>query len=164
MFLRPAGLVFLLSCVLAFMMLNHVSGQLPERVASHFGAGGAADGWMTRGGYLRTFAWIVAGTSALFAACAWFTPRIPSGGVNLPERDYWLAPERRGQTNRRIQDYLLGMAAATNVLYLAMLQLTVVANAMAEPRLGPAFWVTMAVYMGFVLVWTVRWVLARRRP
>ncbi len=164
MFLRPAGLVFLLSCVLSFMMLNHVSGALPERVASHFGAGGTADGWMTRDGFVRFFAWLVAGTSALFAALAWLSPRIPSGGGNLPDRDYWLAPERRPETNRRIRDYLLAMAAATNMLYLAMLQLTVVANAMQEPRLGSSFWVTMALYMGFVLAWTVRWLLAWRRP
>lgn len=34
------------------VLLLVTSGALPERVASHFGPGGKADGWMSRNGYL----------------------------------------------------------------------------------------------------------------
>src|ERR1700687_3826058 len=71
-------------------------GQLPPRVASHFGAAGQTNAWMSRDGYARFFL----GFGTLFpmfivASIAWL-PHVMSRGVKLPNRDYWLPPARHG--------------------------------------------------------------------
>ncbi len=45
-------LLFALTLVIAPALIFATSGALPERVATHFGMGGAANGWMSREGYL----------------------------------------------------------------------------------------------------------------
>src|ERR1700682_6716418 len=83
-----AGLAFIVGTI----------GQLPPRVASHFGAAGQTNAWMSRDGY----ALFILGFGTLFpmfivASIAWL-PHVMSRGVKLPNRDYWLAPARRGET------------------------------------------------------------------
>lgn len=42
---------FLYSAFVVLLLLTNA--QLPEQVASHFGAGGTADGWISRGAHVR---------------------------------------------------------------------------------------------------------------
>ena len=49
---RIAWLVFALCLAVATTFIVTTTGALPERVASHFGPGNAANGFMTRSGYL----------------------------------------------------------------------------------------------------------------
>ena len=49
---RIACLLFALLLIVVGAFIVATTGQLPDRVASHFGAGNLANGWMTRGGYL----------------------------------------------------------------------------------------------------------------
>ena len=66
--------------------------QLPPIVATHFGAGGVADGWMSRDGY-TIFAMLLTLLLPLvvFASVGWLPYRFERF-VNLPHRDVWLAP------------------------------------------------------------------------
>ncbi len=157
MFRRLAGQVFLLSLVLALMVLNHAGDELPSRVASHYGADGTADGWMDRDAFVRLFALLVGGLSALWLVWAWLAPRLPAAALNLSHRDFWLAPERRAVTVRRFRDLMLAIGAVTNLFFCGLLQLTVVANRLPEPRLSAWFWVLTVVYLGFVAGWVVWW-------
>jgi serine/threonine-protein kinase len=72
--------------------------QLPDRVATHFGAGGEPNGWMTRTGHVQftlLFGLLVpAFVIGIFATMRYFG----DGWINVPHKDYWLAPERREQT------------------------------------------------------------------
>ena len=76
--------------------------QMPERMASHFAADGRANGWQSREAFFVLML-LVASTSAIVAFLA---PRQiaarSNARINLPHRDYWLAPERREQTMRFI--------------------------------------------------------------
>ncbi|MDD5720454.1 MAG: DUF1648 domain-containing protein [Candidatus Krumholzibacteria bacterium] len=137
MFGRPAGLVFLLSLVPAAMALNQAGGELPERVASHFGITGAADGWSSRSSFLTVVGAVIAGTSLLLAGIGWLLPRLPFSLVSIPHPDYWLAPERRAGSWLLIQDFLLVVAAATNLFFVLLLRETVIANRLPQPHLVP---------------------------
>lgn len=81
--------------------------QLPERVASHFDLRGQADGWSSARGMLALHAGLALGPCGLFAAIAGLLGRAPDAWINLPHRDYWLAPERRARTLSRIVRLLL---------------------------------------------------------
>ena len=78
-----------------FVMLT--SASLPPVVASHFVAGGAANGFTPRDIYVKLMLGLVIGLPLLTALMG-ITSRIPARFVNLPHRDYWLAPERVDET------------------------------------------------------------------
>jgi uncharacterized membrane protein len=86
-------------CVLGFIgCLFGTASQLPERLASHFGANGQADGWMSRSGYLTFIAAIGLALPLLIAGVFYAMRFFPDRAFNLPHREYWLAPERRLET------------------------------------------------------------------
>jgi uncharacterized membrane protein len=92
--------VFLL--LSGLLMMAYYYPQMPQRMASHFAADGRANGWQSREGF---FVLMLLVTSASAVVC-FLAPRQiaaqPSARINLPNRDYWLAPERREETMRFI--------------------------------------------------------------
>jgi hypothetical protein len=112
--------------------------DLPEAVASSFGAGGAAHGFMSRRGYGVFFASFSALLPlALVAAFTWL-PRRFTRFVNVPQREVWLAPEFRAVLFWRL-DFAGYFVAGSAALFLAGMQaLLVEANSHAPPRLAQA--------------------------
>jgi hypothetical protein len=142
------------------------SGSLPERVATHFGGGGDANGWMTRAGY-RVF--MLAFAVGLPSALVWFVgwlPRIAPTMVNLPNRDYWLGP---GQRDASLA-FMARMACwfgCQKVTYMAAIHWSILrANAMAAPRLGNTeFFIILGSFLLAVGLWSFRMIRRfRRRP
>jgi len=89
---------------IAFVWLS--SRSLPPLVASHFGASGAANGFMPR----SVYTWFMTGIIAVVPSLLVFLPNLtmsrPGARFNLPNKNYWLAPERRQET----VEYLCGTA------------------------------------------------------
>src|SRR5207237_1170658 len=78
--------------------LAYSAGELPERVATHFDASGQPNGWMSRHGHI-IFIMLLGLALPLLVAGSFFCLRFfPGRGINLPHREYWLAPERRAGT------------------------------------------------------------------
>ena len=90
--------------VLGFLYLAFVAAlaltadQLPERVATHFDHLGHPNGWMSRSTHLTFIAGIGLGLPVVIAGICFAMRYMPASSFNLPNRDYWLAPERRAQT------------------------------------------------------------------
>jgi hypothetical protein len=79
------------------------ASQLPDHVATHFNGSGEPNGWMSRPANQR-FMLVFGFAFPLFVVLLCYLARFLSSGlVNLPRRDYWLAPERRKGTS----DYLV---------------------------------------------------------
>ncbi|HET7585854.1 MAG TPA: DUF1648 domain-containing protein [Gemmatimonadaceae bacterium] len=68
--------------------------SLPSVVASHFGAGGVADGFMPRDTYIMFMSVVSLGVPLTVGVLLRQLRRIPVSLINIPNRDYWLAPER----------------------------------------------------------------------
>jgi hypothetical protein len=86
----------ILAAALAFVLLS--GNALPPQVASHFRAGGGADGYMPRSLYLALMAGLTTGLPMLIVFLQGLVRFIPLKFINLPHRDYWLAPARRNAT------------------------------------------------------------------
>jgi uncharacterized membrane protein len=89
--------------ILVFLLIvAYYYPQMPHRMASHFAADGRANGWQSREAFFVLML-LVTSTSAIVGFLA---PRQiaakSNARINLPHRDYWLAPERRDQTMRFI--------------------------------------------------------------
>src|SRR5258708_5863669 len=89
--------------------------QLPESVATHFGAGGPPNGLMSRAQPLRFT--LVMGTAlpAFVLGVFAFMRNRPGRMLNIPHKDHWLAPERREATFDFVQScgyWLAGLLVA----------------------------------------------------
>lgn len=88
--------------VVCLLMMAYYYPQVPQRMASHFAADGRANGWQSR----EAFFVLIILVSASSAVVCFLAPRQiaarANAKINLPNRDYWLAPERREETMRFI--------------------------------------------------------------
>jgi Na+/proline symporter len=102
--------------------------RLPERVATHFNAAGEANGWMSRDGQTAWHIGAVLFIAGLLEGIAWLSPRLPAQYINLPHRDYWLAPERRAATQAWLAGLTLGLGCAIILFFIGLFHLVYRAN------------------------------------
>lgn len=85
-----------LAFVMAMVAFIWASGApMPDVIASHFDGSGLANGFMSRGGYLGLMTAVV---TLLPLGTVWLPHRLDHSsaqGLSLPNKAYWMAPERR---------------------------------------------------------------------
>ncbi len=143
----------------AFVWLS--SSGLPPVVAAHFGAGGAANGFMTRAGYTRFMMAFVIGLPAFMVLVTWFAVGNARARLNLPNRDHWLAPERRAATVAFLRTGILwfGVLLVTFLCYAH--GLVVLANEVQPPELPESWFIGGLVVFFLVLFIAARTFLRR---
>jgi uncharacterized membrane protein len=105
-----------------------VWAELPRRMASHFGPSGAADGFMSRDRFLMVMALVSGVPVLLCAALPALIRHVPSEAINMPNRDYWLSPERRERSLSRLSFWLEWLAVPIAALLVLVVDLTLRAN------------------------------------
>ena len=129
---------------------------LPQRVATHFGAAGLPNGFMTRGTYLAFMAGVVAGMPTLLSAIIGAAIRRSPACINIPHRDYWLAPARREATVDYLLRHTARLAAGVALFALALHFVLIHANALSPPRLEASYmWGLLAGALGGVAFWII---------
>jgi uncharacterized membrane protein len=93
---------------------------LPERMASHFDMSNRADGWMDRGPLLIVMSGVPLFMVALFVGLPLVIRRLPDSMINMPNKEYWLAPARREQSLADMNAALMAIGCATLVLLLVI--------------------------------------------
>ena len=134
---RHVSMVVLLAVIAVFVgTLFYAAAELPDQVASHFGWHGQPDGWMSKQAEVILFAIIGLGVPA-FIMGLWYAVRfLPNGPINLPHKDYWLAPERRTETTTYMFRHSVWFASMM-IAFLSWVHLLVVfANQQPSPRLS----------------------------
>jgi uncharacterized membrane protein len=111
---------------------------LPDRVASHFGPAGTANGWMTKSQFLLTYAIVLL---PAFAVEFWLPRRVARTGgdrLRLPNKEYWLAPERRSETFAYFEKFFAWYGCALLGLEVFAMGLAMRANLKNPPQLPTA--------------------------
>jgi uncharacterized membrane protein len=102
--------------------------RLPPLMASHFGASGLPNGWMSRDEFFGFMALVAGGTGLLFATLGLLLRFIPVNLINMPNRDYWLAPDRRAATLRRMAAWMAWFGVGMSAFLAFVTELTLRAN------------------------------------
>src|SRR5687767_14071272 len=102
------GRVLLIVLVATGGFVLFTGNGLPEVVASHFGAGGAANGAMGKGAYTVFMLVMVIGVPLLVAGSTLLVRKLPPQLVNLPNKRHWLAPERRAESLEALGSLTMG--------------------------------------------------------
>ncbi len=150
---------------LAAAFVFATGSSLPPVVASHFVAGGAANGFMSRGAYLRFTITLLIGLPLLIAFLSSITSIVPARLINLPNRDYWLAPERQANTFSYLRKHSARLGVILAIFVCFVHWLVIQANTHSPPLFPErAFIIGMAVFLVGVVIWLGGLIAHFRRP
>lgn len=158
--MRPSRAVIFLLIALALLQAAYFGSRLPDPVVSKFNAAGQPSDWMSRGGFLAFNLVMLIGMGALFLALPSLISRVPNEWINMPNKDYRLAPERRAATLEQMARWMEWMGAATLAFLLGITQLTIDANLREPVQLGPGVAALTIAYLVLLVIWAIlflRW-------
>jgi len=149
---RTPVTVLLLLAVVAAGQLLHYYPKLPETIAVHFAASGQANGWAGKAGFFPIFAVIEAAIVLLGLAAAFLGERMPASFLNMPNRDYWLSPERREESLTFFWTQATWIEAATLAFLIVIAEFMFRANlAGGAPTLTRDFLLVLVVFVAGIL-------------
>jgi uncharacterized membrane protein len=128
-------IVFGLMLLFAILYVTRTLADLPPLVASHFDSAGRANAFMVRSSYTK---FILGMSLGLPIAMVALLTVVYSNArdMKLPNRDYWLAPERIAQTRSLLVNYAVwfGSTMVAMACYVHWLELG--AHRSAPPQLS----------------------------
>jgi hypothetical protein len=130
---------------------------LPDVVASHFASSGTAKGYMDRSEYLRFVLALVIALPILFTALPSALLSRPYARVHVPNRGYWLAPERRANTIAYLRRHLARLGIVQVLFVCGMHGLLLRANAVVPAHLAPEWFIgALGGLLVSMLFWATR--------
>lgn len=156
---RLPWILLILAVASTLARVAWVWDALPTQMASHFDGGGRPNGWKSKAEFFASFLPFCVAMPLLLATASRWLRWLPSSLINLPNRDYWLTPERRHRAAVILGGGMLWFAVALAAFLAGMSELTLHAN-LKQQSLAP---IPLAALMaGFVcatiafLIWTYR--------
>ena len=156
---RIAWIVFAAILLFAILFLANTVGSLPPFIASHFDSAGNATAQMSRGTYTKFVFFMGVGLPILMVA---FLTLVYSNArdMKMPNRDYWLAPERIAHTRAVLVSHGVWFGCLMSAMVCYVHWLILGAHRTVPPHLsGP--WVTGGVYV--LLAVCGGWIIALLR-
>jgi uncharacterized membrane protein len=151
--------LFVLLCVLLVGEAAYYLPMLPPRLATHFDASGRANGWSSQAGLRTVIAALVVIFAALFAGTG-LLRRIPDRFMNLPNKGYWFAPDRRDQALAFICDWMRWFLVMVMSLLALVIGMVLRANLVTPPHMPDSILWFLLAYLATSVVMVV--VLVRR--
>jgi len=160
----PARTVFLALIAATLAQMAWYYPRLPVRVASHFDAAGQANAFLPKDAFFAVHLVVLGLMSLVFLVVPALIVRLPPTLINLPNKEYWLAPERRVRTAEKLQSFLVGFGNVMVLFLLLVFGEAMRANLLPRPHLSNRIWVMLVLLGVWVIGWTVRLVRAFRLP
>jgi hypothetical protein len=148
------SLIFALFVACAVAFVWHTSNGLPVLVASHFGASGMANGFMPHKFYIFFMIGFIIGLPSLMVFITVYVLGSSKARINIPNRDYWLAPERYTETIAFLRACLIwfGVLLVTFLCYVHWI--VVVANSVQPAHLSvPRLFGGLFAFFVALLLW-----------
>jgi uncharacterized membrane protein len=147
-------LLFVLTLVIVPAIVYATTATLPERIATHFGNGGYANGWMSHDGYLAFMLAMTTLVPLFVVASTGYLPRIATSQIKIANREHWLSPSRRAETLAWLASHGCWMGIIVALFLGGLHLLTVQANAQVPPRMVmPYFVVLLAIFGVAIVAW-----------
>jgi len=153
---RLPKLVFCLLAAATALRFSLYYSQLPPIMASHFDARGIANGWQPKSVFFTIFL-IVVGIAAFVAlGVPRLVASLPPQYLNLPNKDYWLAPERREATFAFLSAHMAWFGCAVLGLIASAFYFSIQANLLPEPQFdSSSFLYILGAFLLFTLFWMI---------
>ena len=152
--MKIAKAFIVLLAALAVVQTFYYYPILPNTVASHFDGAGRPNDWMTK----QVFFGFYLGMIALMLIIFFVIPRFPKYLINIPNRNYWLATERRAETMKYVDSASTLIGVATMILIVYVFQLAIEANFSSEPILSSNAGKALIIYFIFLAIWLIKFI------
>jgi uncharacterized membrane protein len=163
--MRAIRICFVVALVIAVLEAIWYYPITPDPMAVHFNASGVADGWGPKQSFFSSFGVVFFIMIIIFGGFSRLIRRLPDSLINLPNKDYWLAPERRKETYDRITDQMLFFGATSIFLLDIVLFLSLRANLIPGSGLPAGFlWGILGGFIVINILWTIYVLRSLRRP
>ena len=168
--MRPvyvSAAVFLVLAALFIAFVLSSASSLPPTVATHFSGRGYPNAWMAASSYVTFIIAFGVGLPLLMAIAFYVVRWLPASLINLPRKDFWLAPERLPETRRYLFSRGLWLGCTALLLMLGVHYTVVRANQLTPPHLAPKSAVLLLiVFLVALAVWMITFVrhFLRARP
>lgn len=150
--MNPRVFAFLVGGAAVFVWVT--SENLPLVVASHFTGTGQANGFMPHQVYVSFVLALLIGLPSLLISLTWWSLGSYRTRINLPNKDYWLAPERRASTIAYLRTSLLWFGVQLLVFLCYAHWLVILANGQQPPWLENSWLIGGLVsFLAALLVW-----------
>lgn len=134
----------------------HYYPQLPDTVASHFDGGGRANGWASRDTFFLVYWGVFSLHIGMFLLIPFLLRHTPDSLINLPNKDYWLAEDRKEETLDFISRKIYWFGVVTVLLFVIVMELVIRTNLQSTKRLSStAMWALIGIYLVYAVVWTI---------
>ena len=149
---------FLILAVAAFVVqMMYIYPNLPAIVASHFDAAGNPNGWMDKGFFLVFEIGLIVLVVGEFLLVPRFVRRLPPSLVNMPNKEYWLAPEHIDETMTIFRNYFEVFGGVIVILFVVVNQFVYAANT-AKTNLPSSIWMVIVGFLLFTTVWVIKFI------
>jgi uncharacterized membrane protein len=159
--MRPSRLALLVAFLLNVAACAYHWPTAPVLFWSHFDASGLPDGRMPKDAFFLTWIALSAMPAVLALVYGGLLPRLPMNRINMPNKELWMAPERREATFRDLADMIAWLMAPTSLFIFVMQESIVAANSRVPVRLAPSMTlyviVLLAVLAAVIIRYMVHW-------
>ena len=157
----PLMIFLLLVLVCLGQVLWHYP-RLPAEVACHFNPAGQPDGWCGKGQFLRLQVGTISILAASFLGFGLALTRLPDALINMPNKKYWLAPERRQKTLDHLRNCLLWLGTLTMLYWFDLAGQTFQVHMGQTDRLNHV-WLSLGLYLAAAAAWALAMVFKCRK-
>jgi uncharacterized membrane protein len=146
-----------------FAQIVHYYPLLPERVASHFNFQGVANGWSSKHTFMAIYGVVLVVTTVLLVGLPLLLAKLPPSIINMPNRDYWLAPERKQETCRTVSGYMILVGIAVMALLFTVFHWTIRVNLGYDQQMGSVVWIIVPFFI-FITGWCIAFFMRFKKP
>lgn len=143
--------------------ISYYYAILPDSVATHFNHEGVADGFMSKQANLVFDLALLIFAFFIPQLNTFFINKLPLSLINLPNKEYWFAEERRAETLKVFKTFFEWLSVAMLALFISINQLTIEANLHRQP-LSDKFWFALGGFLFFMAVWLYKIITRFRKP
>ena len=152
------------TAMICAMQLWYWHSKLPDPVPSHFDAAGHVNGEMSLFDLYLLMIILHVVMLVLFPVLGAFLKLIPNSFINVPNKDYWLAPERRDSTLLFNSTYLVAIGWQTSWLLIFIFHLTCMVAVNNRATIMPDFNFAITGYLIVVFGGVIYLYYKFRRP
>jgi uncharacterized membrane protein len=153
---RYPKIVYFLMVVAGLFQWVRFYPLLPERMASHFSYDGTPNAWQPKDAFFLLMLLVVGLTFVGAFLMPRFIAALPDKRINLPHKDYWLAPVRRKETFRFIAAQMAWSGCTLLFVLLFATFLAIRANLSPDGRFDNGAMIkVLAVFISLMVLWTV---------
>ncbi len=154
---RLPNSIFYVLVLVAAVQSGYYAPRIPEILGSHFGKSGFVNAWQTKVIFFAVELTIIVLATFISFGVPRLIAAMPASTINLPNKDFWLGPERREDTIAFLGSQMAWFGCALLAFLLIVMELVFRANLQRPPRLNTgAFVPAILGFLAFSTAWTLR--------